>query len=328
MLPVKTLSLIIPLLNEQDNLQPLYERTIGVVRELGLDYELIFVDDGSTDGSVEAISTLHALDPRVKLVSFSRNFGHQQALTAGMDHATGDAALMMDADLQHPPELIPELVRHWQSGYEIVYTVRESNEDAGWFKKTTGALFYRTFQKLTGIDMPGNAADFRLVDRKVLDAFGQIRERSRFLRGLTSWVGFKTLGVPYQAAARHTGVSKYNVRRMIRFAIEGILSFSTIPLVIGIYVGLAIALVSFAYLLFVLYAAAVTHEVVQGWTSMICLVGLIGGIQLILLGILGLYIGKIYEEVKQRPLYLVSRRLGFEATRRVSAAAVVERSIG
>lgn len=326
-----TLSLIIPLLNERDNLQPLYERTIGVVRSIGLDYELIFVDDGSTDGSAEAIATLHAIDPRVKLVSFSRNFGHQQALTAGMDHATGDAALMMDADLQHPPELIPELVSHWQAGYEIVYTVRESTEDAGLVKKVTAALFYRTFQKLTGIDMPGNAADFRLVDRKVLDAFGQIRERGRFLRGLTSWVGFKSKGVPYTAAARHQGVSKYNLRRMLKFAIEGILSFSTIPLVIGIYVGLAIALVSFAYLLFVLYAAAVTHEVVQGWTSMICLVGLIGGIQLILLGILGLYIGKIYEEVKQRPLYLVARRLGFEATARVPAATlppVVERFLG
>lgn len=325
-----TLSLIIPLLNEQDNLEPLYERTVPVVESLGLDYELIFVDDGSTDRSVEAIAALHAKDPRVKLVSFSRNFGHQQALTAGMDHATGDAALMMDADLQHPPELIPELVRHWREGYEIVYTVRQSTEDASWFKKVTGAAFYRTFQKLTGIDMPGNAADFRLVDRKVLDAFGQIRERSRFLRGLTSWVGFRAIGVPYQAAARHTGESKYNLRRMVRFAIEGILSFSTIPLVIGIYVGLAIALVSFAYLLFVLYSAAVTHQVVQGWTSMICLVGLIGGIQLILLGILGLYIGKIYEEVKQRPLYLVARRLGFEASARVPAAIpqTVERSLG
>lgn len=306
------LSVVIPLLNERENIFPLYERVEPVMRELGLDFELIFVDDGSTDGSAERIAALRDRDSRVKLVSFSRNFGHQIALTAGMDAASGDAAVMMDADLQHPPEMIKELVIHWKAGYDIVYTLRASTADASAFKRLSSALFYRLFQRLTGVDMPANAADFRLVDRKVLDAFSEIRERGRFLRGLTSWVGFRSKGIPYEAQARTHGASKYDLRRMLGFAIEGILSFSTIPLTVGIYLGVAMAALSFLYTLFVLYAWLFSQQLVTGWTSMIILTSMIGGIQLILMGTIGLYIGKIYEEVKQRPLYLVRHRLGFD----------------
>jgi dolichol-phosphate mannosyltransferase len=315
------LSLIIPLMNEAENLRPLYDRLVAVGRALALELEILFVDDGSTDGSAEAIAELHAEDPRVKLISFSRNFGHQLALTAGLDHATGDAAIVMDADLQHPPELIETLVARWREGYEVVYTIREATEDAGWLKRVTSAGFYRLFNRLTGIDLPANAADFRLLDRKVVDAFCQIRERSRFMRGLTSWVGFKAIGVPYVAAARHKGVSKYNWRRMLTFAADAIISFSTIPLHVGIYAGVMMALFGFLYMGWVAYSIITnTQVIIPGWTSVIMMVSIVGGLQLILLGIIGLYIGKIYEEVKQRPLYLVRRSLGFEATVRVAAA--------
>lgn len=317
------LSLIIPVLNEAENIQPLYERLNAAMAAIGADHEIVFVDDGSTDGSARAIEALHDQDSRVKLVSFSRNFGHQLAITAGLDHATGDAAIMMDADLQHPPELIAELVARWQEGHEIVYTVRESTEDAGWLKRLTSGAFYSLFNRLTGIDMPANTADFRLLDRRVVDAFRQIRERSRFMRGLTSWVGYRSVGIPYVAHARHKGQSKYNMRRMLGFALDGILSFSTIPLHMGIYVGVVMALIGFVYMLYVAFVFVfVPSIVITGWTSMIMMVSIVGGIQLILTGIIGLYIGKIYEEVKQRPLYLTRQVVGFGLERQVPKASL------
>lgn len=306
------LSVVIPVLNEESNIRILYDRMTAQLTQLAHESELIFVDDGSSDSSAAKIASLRQADSRVKLLSLSRNFGHQIALTAGMDYANGDAVIVMDADLQHPPELLAELVKHWKEGFEVVYTVRHTTEDAGWLKRITSKLFYRFFRALSGIDLPSNAADFRLLDRTVVNAFRQIRERTRFLRGLTRWAGYRSIAIPYEAAPRQSGRSKYRLRGMIRFAIDGVVSFSATPLYVAIYFGLVLALMGFGYMVYVLYARFVTHNVVPGWTSLIILVTLVGGIQLILMGIIGIYIGKIYEEVKQRPLYLIQKSLGLD----------------
>ena len=310
-----TLTCIIPSYNEAANLNVLLPALMAVAQTQAAHYELIVVDDGSMDDTAATMGRWCERHPEIVYLQLSRNFGKEAAMTAGLEAARGDVVVCLDADLQHPPEMIKELVIHWKAGYDIVYTLRASTADASAFKRLSSALFYRLFQRLTGVDMPANAADFRLVDRKVLDAFSEIRERGRFLRGLTSWVGFRTKGIPYEAHARTHGASKYNLRRMLSFAIEGILSFSTIPLTVGIYLGVAMATLSFLYTLFVLYAWLFSQQLVTGWTSMIILTSMIGGIQLILMGTIGLYIGKIYEEVKQRPLYLVRHRLGFGETR-------------
>jgi polyisoprenyl-phosphate glycosyltransferase len=316
------LSVVIPVLNEETNLPVLYERVAGELRSLGCDFEILFVDDGSTDSSAERIAALHRADARVKMLSMSRNFGHQAALTAGMDHATGDAVIAMDADLQHPPDVIRELVLRWKEGYEVVYTVRQTTEAAGPLKRASAKMFYRVFRALSDIDLPANSADFRLLDRRVVEAFRQIRERTRFLRGLVGWAGFRSIPVPYQANARLSGQTKYSPSRMIRLAIDGLVSFSTTPLYVAIYVGGLLALLGVAYLLYALYARFVTGNVVPGWTSLIILVTFVGGIQLVLMGIIGIYIGKIYEEAKQRPLYLIRETLGFEGSPTVSPRPV------
>ncbi len=272
------------------------------------------MDDGSTDGSADIVRELHEADPRVKLLSFSRNFGHQVALTAGMDHASGDATIVMDADLQHPPAVIPELVARWKEGYEVVYTVRRSTLDAGLIKRATAAAFYRIFRGLSGLDLPSNAADFRLLDRKVVEAFGGIRERTRFLRGLTAWAGYRTIAVPYDAPPRQAGESKYSAGRMARLATDALVSFSTIPLHVAVYLGFALAALGFLYALYALYQRLVTGDVLPGWASLAVLVSVVGGIQLMLMGVIGIYLGKIYEEVKRRPLYLVRSALGLDVS--------------
>jgi dolichol-phosphate mannosyltransferase len=305
-----TVSIVVPVLNEERNIPLLYEQVRRELEAAGHDFELIFVDDGSTDGSAEAVAALHRSDPRVKLLSFSRNFGHQIALTAGMDHSSGDAVIVMDADLQHPPAMIRELLDRWKQGFEVVHTVRETTQDAGWFKRATGGVFYRLFRALSHIDLPANAADFRLVDRSVVRALGEIRERTRFLRGLTAWAGFRATSIPYRAPARREGQSKFTPRRMARLAVDGLVSFSAIPLHVAIYAGVALAALGFLYSLYALYVHFFTGTTLPGWTSIIMLVAIVGGIQLILMGIIGVYLGKIYEETKQRPLYLIRRSIG------------------
>jgi glycosyltransferase involved in cell wall biosynthesis len=310
------ISIVVPVLNEERNIPLLYEQVRAQLEDAASDFELIFVDDGSTDRSAERVVELHRADPRVKLLSFSRNFGHQIALTAGMDHSTGDAVIVMDADLQHPPALLRTLLAKWKEGFEVVHTIRGTTADAGWLKRSTGGIFYRLFRSLSGIDLPANAADFRLLDRSVVRAFGEIRERTRFLRGLTAWAGFRSTSVPYEAPARREGQSKFTPRRMARLAIDGLVSFSAIPLHAAIYAGVALAAFGFLYSLYALYVHFVTGTTLPGWTSIIMLVALVGGIQLMLMGVIGVYLGKIYEEVKQRPLYLIRSEMGFDRSGR------------
>lgn len=310
----KLFSIVIPVYNEEATLPLLYRELKKVLLQLGVPYEVIFVDDGSDDKSVDVLQSLRAQDSRVKFLSFSRNFGHQVALTAGMDHAKGDFVAFMDADLQHPPALLLEMVRRWQEGYEVVYTLRETTEDAGLGKLMSASVFYKLFRRLTGINLESNAADFRLLDRKVVDVFKNgLRERTRFLRGLTAWVGFKSIGIPYTAAARAGGISKYSFRRMLILAVDGISSFSVVPLHLGIFVGGVVSLLGFLYGLFALAARFVQGATIPGWTSLSVLVAMLGGIQLMLIGIVGIYVGKIYDEVKQRPLYLIRHSQGIDA---------------
>lgn len=311
------ISIVVPVFNEENNIVPLYKEVKSALSNTDETIEIIFVDDGSHDRSVNEIKELHAQDPNIKLLSFSRNFGHQIALTAGIDHAQGDAVIVMDADLQHPPELLPTLVHYWQEGYDIVYTVRESTKDVSFFKRFSSRMFYKIFKKLTGIDMPKNTADFRLIDRKVVNCFSSIRERTRFLRGLTTWVGFKTKAVSYKAKSRYSGQSKYCFMKMLLFSLDGIFSFSTIPLLISVYLGFLMTLLSVFLIFHAVYVRYFTNKAISGWATIIVLITIIGGVQLILLGFVGMYIGKIYEETKQRPLYIIRDALGVKETRYV-----------
>lgn len=304
------LSVVVPVLDEEDNVEPMAQAVAEAMVGLTSDYEIVFVDDGSVDRTAARVTRLHGTDRRVKLLSLSRRFGHQTALTAGMDVASGDAVVLMDGDLQHPPALLRDLVSRWREGYDVVYTVRGQTKGAGFLKRATSSLFYRLFRKATGMDVPFHAADFRLLDRRVVDALGAIRERTRFLRGLTSWVGYRATGVPYTASARQAGHTKYGLFEMTHLALDGIVSFTSIPLYAAVYTGALLSAVAFLYSVYVVYIRFFTSRAVAGWASVIMLLAAVGGIQLLVLGVLGIYIGKIYEEVKQRPLYLVRQALG------------------
>jgi len=304
------LSIVVPVYNEAESLPEFQRRLTAVLQPLNLPYEIIFVDDGSGDGSLGLIGRLHATDPRIKALSFSRNFGHMAALSAGLDLAAGSAVITLDADLQHPPELIPELVARWRAGSQVVNTLRRDNQDAGFFKRTTAAIFYRLINKISGLNLPHNAADYRLLDRQVVDSLNQLRERARFLRGLTRWVGFRQSFVEFTAGRRWAGRTKYSFGRMFAFALDGLTSFSTFPLRLAIYLGLATAAVSFLDLVYAIYVRTFTTRAIEGWASVLAAVLFIGGVQLICLGVLGEYLGRIYEETKQRPLYIVNKKLG------------------
>jgi dolichol-phosphate mannosyltransferase len=304
------LSIVIPVCNEAASLPELYKRLTQVLRAQQASYEIILVDDGSSDDSLKVISSLAEKDQAIKALSFSRNFGHMVALTAGLDHAAGKAVITMDADLQHPPELIPELVAKWKEGAEIVNTLRQDTKGAGIFKKMTAGFFYWLINKIAKIELPSSAADYRLLDAKVVATLKNIKERSRFLRGLISWVGYKQEFIPYTAEARFAGKTKYSVSRMFSFAIDGITSFSTFPLRLASYLGLVVAFFSFIYILYALYIRFFTARAIEGWTSVLVAVLFIGGIQLIFLGIIGEYLGRVFEEAKQRPNYIIRDKIG------------------
>jgi glycosyltransferase involved in cell wall biosynthesis len=307
-------SVVIPVYNEAEILPILYRRLTQVMDGLGEPYEIILVNDGSMDASPKLLWELRRRDTRVKVVSLSRNFGHQIAITAGLDYSSGEAVVVMDADLQDPPEVIPRLIAQWRAGYDIVFAVRENRKGESVFKRGTAALFYRLLRHLTTIHIPVDAGDFRLMSRRAVEALKPIRERNRFVRGLVSWIGFRHTSVTFVRDVRHAGETKYPLRKMARFALNGIISFSFLPLQLASYLGVAVSFISFAYIVYAVGVTLFTDRAVQGWASVIIAVLFIGGVQLISLGIIGEYIGRIHEEVKQRPLYLIDELAGFERT--------------
>lgn len=306
-----SVSIIIPCYNEAGNIKVLYQKILEQVNKLGIGYELIFIDDGSIDETFNIIKSLHKENPNVKSVSFSRNFGHQAAIIAGLDFCKGDCAIMMDADLQHPPELIPKMISLWEDGFEIVNTIRDETSGQTFFKKLTSRGFYKLINMISKTKIEAGSADFRLLDRKVVESFKEIGEYSIFIRGMVNWMGFNSTQIHYSSSERFSGVSKYSIRKMISFALDGITSFSSMPLHISMVLGLLISLLSFIYLVYALYIRFFTNEALEGWTSIIISVLFIGGIQLISIGILGEYLGKIFYEVKKRPRYIINKKIGF-----------------
>lgn len=299
------LSVVAPVLDEEAVVEAFYARVVDALA--GVPFELVLVDDGSTDRTPELLAELAATDPRVKVVTLSRNFGHQAAITAGLDHAAGDAAAMIDADLQDPPELIATMLGRWRDGADVVYAVREQRAGETRFKLATARWFYRLFARVTRLDLRQNAGDFRLFDRRALDVLLGMRERSRFLRGMSVWVGFTQTAVPYERDARYAGETKYTLRKMLRFSLDAVSSFSHAPLQAATLLGFVFSLIAFLGIP-VAIAAKIADLYVPGITSLLIVVLMLGGIQLITVGIIGEYVGRIYDEVKDRPLYVVRDR--------------------
>ena len=308
----RLLSVVVPVHDEQETLEELVRRLLGVIDELpGLAGEVILVDDGSRDMSYPLMTQIARREPRVKVVQLSRNFGHQVAITAGVELARGDAVIVMDSDLQHPPELIPEFVRRWEEGFDIVYGVmQERSED--WFKRVTARAYYALLRRMTKVEMPAAAGDFRLIDRVAVDAFVSMRERDRYVRGMFAWLGFQQTGIDYVPPPRYAGQSKYTVRRMARLAFDGIFSFSIYPLRVVLMAGLVVSLASFVVGIATLISKLAGAYVVPGYVTLVVVITFLSGIQLVVLGGIGEYIGRIYEEVKRRPLYVVRRTHGFD----------------
>ena len=308
------ISVVVPVFNEEEVLPELYRRVQQALDATGEAWELILVDDGSRDRSAEIITRLNQEDPRVKGVSFSRNFGFQEAVTAGLAHASGDAVVLSDADLQDPPEVIPELVARWREGNDVVYGVRSNRQGESWFKKSTAKIFYRTIHRITSVDIPLDTGDFRLMDRRVVNAILQMPERNRFLRGMVPWVGFRQSGLHYERHARYAGESKFkSVRQMLPFALDAITSFSYFPLQLATYLGFIIAAISLIAIVIVIGLRLFgQHQELTGQATTLVAVLFLGGVQLISLGIIGEYLGRIYDEVKGRPLFLIDRKWGFD----------------
>ncbi len=306
------LSIIAPVYNEEAILHELYRRITEVMETFGEPWELVLVNDGSWDRSYDIMLELHEQDPRVHIVNFSRNFGHQIAITAGMDYAQGQAVVIIDADLQDPPQVILDLVAKWREGYEVVYAIRRERKGETWFKLWTAKMFYRLINKITGVNIPLDTGDFRLLDRKAVDALRQIREHHRFMRGLSVWIGFRQTGVMYVREERFAGETKYPFRKMLRFAMDGITSFSYLPLQLATYMGFTIAGLSVLGIIITIILRLSGSHAFEGQATTLVMVLFLGGIQLISLGIIGEYLGRIYDEVKNRPLYIVDEAVGFE----------------
>jgi dolichol-phosphate mannosyltransferase len=302
------ISVVVPVFNEEESLHELHRRLSASIPETE-GYEAVLVDDGSTDASWSIMCTLAAADPHLRLVRLSRNFGHQAAITAGLDASRGDAVVVLDADLQDPPELIPELLARWRDGFDVVFAVRAERAGESRVRLLAITIFYRLLRAISGEDIPANAGDFRLMSRRVVDALASMPERARFLRGMTSWVGFRQTGVEYRRDARYAGTSKYPARKLLRLALDGITSFSTVPVRLVAWLGFTLVLFCLAVLSWVLYTRFFTNSAPQGWTSVLVVVLLLGGVQLLSLGMIGQYVARIFEEAKQRPLYLVSERV-------------------
>lgn len=307
-----TVSVVVPLYNEQEVILESYRRLKEVMDGTGESYELIFVNDGSRDQTWSMACSLAEKDPVLRLLGFSRNFGHQTAITAGMDAARGGAVVVIDADLQDPPEIIPQMIAKWREGYQVVYGLRTKREGETFFKKATAKVFYRSLNALTDVDLPVDAGDFRLIDRAVCDTLKSMPERNRYVRGLVSWVGFKQTAVEYVRAERFAGSTKYPLRKMLGLAGDALTSFSYKPLKLSILIGSIVSAASFIYMLVIICQKLFTDILVSGWATLACLTLFFNGIILIMMGIIGQYIGRIYDETKGRPLYIIAQRVNFE----------------
>ncbi len=306
------LSIVIPIYNNADCVEELARRLADVLSKEGIDrYEVIFIDDGSRDNSREILQGLCAKEPRVKLIVLSRNFGHQCAITAGFDVAAGAGVLVMDGDLQDPPEIIPEFLAKWREGYDVVYGVRLDRPGESKFKRWTASVFYRILKRLASTDVALDSGDFRLLSRRAMDTFNTLRERARFVRGMVSWLGYPQARVYYRRAPRWAGTSQYSLRRLVKLALDGLLSFSNLPLRIATWIGFAGVAVCLLYLSFAVALKLMRGVPVQGWASLVAIVIFIGSVQLSILGVMGEYVGRIYEELKRRPLYVIQERVGF-----------------
>lgn len=306
---MKKISIIIPAFNEEGNLSEIRKEIDSVFQNLtGYYYEIIFVNDGSRDKTQEHLEELALNFPEVKFIEFSRNFGHQYAVKAGLDLADGNAVISMDADLQHPPKLIPEMIKKWEEGFDIVYTIRKYPKNIGWFKRNTSDFFYRILSNLSDVELEKGSSDFRLMDLSVVDVIRNAAESDVFLRGFVKWVGFRQYAIPFIAAERFSGESKYNFGKMLRFAFTGITAFSVKPLYLAAYLGFFFSLITpLAYLIYVIYSFYNGSEI-SGWASLIMTVVFFGGLQLIILGILGIYMGKIFKQIKNRPNYIIKSK--------------------
>jgi len=305
------ISIVVPCFNEEAVIQETHRRLTDTLTDLEGRYEIVYVDDGSRDRTLLILESIQATDLAVRVLSFSRNFGHQMAVSAGIDHAQGDAIVLIDADLQDPPELIRAMVEKWREGYDVVYGQRHSREGESYFKVATARLFYRFINRLSDVPIPLDTGDFRLMSRQVVNVLKRMPERDRFIRGMVSWVGYRQCALPYERARRYAGVSKYPLRKMVAFATDGILSFSIKPLRLATTVGFLTSGLAILGILYALVLRLWTSYWVSGWTLLIISVLFLGGVQLICLGIIGEYVGRIYSESKRRPLYLIGEALGF-----------------
>ncbi len=308
------ISIIVPIYNEEEAINRFFERIEPILDTSGTTYEIICINDGSQDRTLEKLLARRARNSAIKIIDLTRNFGKEAALTAGLDHCRGAAAIPIDVDLQDPPELIPCLLAQWREGYDIVYGIRASRHRDGQLKKTTSRLFYRLYNTLSDIHIPHDAGDFRLLDRRVIDALKLLPEHNRFMKGLFSWVGFRQIGIPYDRPGRETGASKWNYWRLWNFALDGITAFSTIPLRVWSYLGVVISLLAFLYASFLIIRIALVGIDVPGYASLMVVTLFMGGIQLISLGIIGEYLARLCLEAKQRPIYLARELYGFAST--------------
>ncbi|WP_231464172.1 MULTISPECIES: glycosyltransferase family 2 protein [unclassified Pedobacter] len=300
----KLVSIVIPAYNEADNIFVIAESIKQVFEPIHYDYEIILVDDGSADNTIDRIKDYALQHSNIFFLEFSRNFGHQLAVKAGMDHAYGDCVISMDCDMQHPPQLIPEMLKKWEEGFEVVYTIRQEDKNLSKGKRSSSSLFYKTLNWLSDIELEPGAADFRLLDQKVVNVFRNFNENEPFLRGLVKWLGFKQFAIKYNPAARFSGQSKYTFKKMLRLALHGVTSFSIKPLYTAVYLGFTLSFASVLYIPYIIYAF-VNNVEVSGWASVIMTIVFFGGLQLIILGIIGIYVGKMFMQSKNRPNYIV-----------------------
>ena len=306
---MKKISFVVPVFNEEENIHEFHRRLTQVMAPLPYDYEILFIDDGSRDRTSLLIRELAEKDPHVQGYVFARNFGHQLALTCGLDQSTGDAVISMDGDLQHPPEMVPDLLKKWEEGCEIVQTVRKSTEDATWFKSITSRLYYKLINSMSEVRITPGGSDFRLMDRKAVDALNRFRERARFIRGMVNNLGFRYTTLEFVAPPRFAGHSKFSLRKMLRFALDGITAFSRVPLRLALYVGCIAGLGSILLIGHVIYVKYIVQDAVPGWTTLAAAEFFLGGVELIGIGIVGEYVGRIFDEVKQRPLYIIREHI-------------------